>query len=120
MRLAEATDHRLQLSASCCFTFCQRDEPVGELHVMAFEEPPDELLLTGKVPVERSFGNLDGPSDIAHAGFGHALLDKQASGGGFDTAAGVRESMPWHVSERLFTYNIDEVCVAVKPFQQAG
>ncbi len=98
VRLTEAANHRRQLSVRRRLGLCEGVEPARELHVVAFEDGPHELVLADEMAIEGTLRDIDRPGDIPHAGFGHALFDEEADGGLLDAIARVGESMSWHCS----------------------
>jgi len=97
VRMTEAANHGTQLSADVALVLGERLKAVGELHVVAFERGPDELVFADEMAIERTFGDIDRSGDVPHAGFGDALFDEEANGGLLDAVACIGVSVSRHM-----------------------
>src|SRR5262249_1124912 len=97
VRVAEAANHRGQLAVRRGLGLCESLELARELHVVAFEDGPHELVLADEMSIQGTLRDIDRPGDIPHAGFSHALFDEEADRCLLDAVARVGKPMSWHV-----------------------
>jgi hypothetical protein len=96
VRVTEAANHRRQFAARRSLGPCEGVEPARELHVVALEDGPHQVVLADEMPIERTLRDIDRPGDIPHAGCAHTLFDEQADRRLLDAVARVGEAMSWH------------------------